>query len=131
MSFHKIENQIFIWVFILFILTVLICSVFLTNNSTFIISLTVSTILCTIKFLINSYYFNKILNRKRANIVFATMYNVLAMIIFMLCIYLLYLYLGAIDLKAVIGLLTGVAYIPLVLTVRGILQSLYLIRNKI
>jgi hypothetical protein len=91
MSFHKIENQIFIWVFILFILTVLICSVFLTNNSTFIISLTVSTILCTIKFLINSYYFNKILNRKRANIVFATMYNVLAMIIFMLCIYLLYL----------------------------------------
>lgn len=127
----RTERFIVIGVAILFALTVLIYSIFFAVNFGFIISLLMSTLLCTMKLLINSYYFNKILNRKTSNIVFSMLYNALFILIFILCVYILKLYLGNIDLMAAIGLLIGAGYIPLVITVGGILQSLYFFRNKL
>jgi hypothetical protein len=57
--------------------------------------------------------------------------NILSFVIVFLGIYIFFDKIQNIELKTVLGMFLGVAYIPLVITMTGALQSKYIIRNKI
>lgn len=126
----KVERLIIQWVIILYLISLPIYSIIGECIIDFVIGLTLSTVLCLAKFLLNSYYFNTIISRKKSNAFILIMTNLLFLVIFFISIYIIYKILGQISLIFICGITLGLSYIPSIIIIGNILQSLYIIRNK-
>lgn len=134
MSIFKMQFFVLKWAVVLFIITSLISLLFLDNGINFIIGMTVGVVMHGLIFLINNYRFDKILSTAKRSSNTSNMWlvliNVLWMIIIFLITYLILDCFKVINLQTIIGLFIGVGFIPIVITFGGLLQSLYIIRNK-
>lgn len=130
MLISKTGSFIIKWVIILYIFTLIIYTFIGSNIRGFSSVLTVSTILSILKYLLNNYNFSKVLSQKKPKLLLIIISNIGFMIALFISIYVLFRVFGQIDLFMSLGLILGVSYVPLVIIVSSILQSLYLIRNK-
>lgn len=131
MSNYKTEVFVVKWVSILYVLSIVAFLLFFKVHFLKIgLSLTIITVLCLIKFWLNSTNIYNQINRNKLNGFIIIAYNLLFFLALFLGVYLIYKTFGYIDLYISIGLMLGVSYIPLVIVVGGILQSKYFIRNK-
>lgn len=126
------NKQLFLikWAFILFLITTL-TSIFFFKNKYFLIGLCIGTLITTTKFVFNSYYFNKLLKSEIKNSVIFGMINIFItlFVIFVICFIMNSFKL--INIYFISGLIIGLSYIIIVIFITSILQSLYIIRNKI
>lgn len=128
------KTEIFIlkWVAVLFIFTVIVYIFFAENKYTFIAGLFIGTFLSVIKFRLNAYNFFWVLSMKKApNNILLVVLNLFWLFLFFMTIYLIYIIMGHVDINTMIGIFVGVSYIPVIIIISGILESLYIIKNKL
>lgn len=130
MSEKKSEKFVTTWVTVLFVIAVCVSYVFIQKRIDVILGLTIGTLVSLLKFLINSYNFSKILANRMPNVFSLILTNVFTLIVLFLLLYLFLNKLNLINIYTIVGILIGVGFIPLVILAGGILQSLYIIRNK-
>lgn len=130
MSEKKSEKFVTTWVTVLFVIAVCVSYVFIQKRIDVILGLTIGTLVSLLKFLINSYNFSKILANRMPNVFSLILTNVFTLIVLFLLLYLFLNKLNLINIYTIVGILIGAGFIPLVILAGGILQSLYIIRNK-
>lgn len=119
------------WLLMLFAVTLIIAMLFIEHKYSFIIGLTVGTFLSGFRFLLNVFNFNKIFTIKsKSNSIYMIIFNLFLTVVYFWIIYALFSRLEVIDIYLAIGIFIGISYIPMIIVLEGILQSLYVIRNR-
>lgn len=134
MSMKKTVWFILKWVVILFIITVLFSVFFITNKNSFITGLIIGTVMSLLRFIFNVRNFSQILSSAKTlnfNNTFLMIFNIFFLMLFFLIMFVILNRLSDINVLSIVGLLIGFSYIPIVIIVGNILESLYIIRNKL
>ena len=131
MSANKVERSITAWVAILYIFTFALYILFLNKSYTFVIGLTIGTLLSIFKLWLNACNFDNLLKKRKVpNAILIALFNAFLFAIFFSLIFMVLYYYKYIDIFTAAGVLVGVTYAPLVIVVQNVLESLYIIRNK-
>ena len=126
----KLEKFVITWVAILFVVITSLIYLFIYNRKDIIFGLIIGTFVSLLRFLMNSFNFAKILKARTPNIFNLILLNIFSLILLFLILFLLLNKIYLINIYTIVGVFIGVGLIPLVILIGGILQSLYIIRNK-
>ena len=126
----KLEKFVITWVVILFVVIVSLLYLFIYNSKDIILGLIIGTLVSLLKFLMNSFNFGKILKVRMPNIFNLVLLNIFSLMLLFLILFLLLNKIYLVNIYTIVGVFIGVGLIPLVILIGGILQSLYIIRNK-
>lgn len=129
-SENGLDRFVVTWTIVLFITVFIISFFFISHRYEVIIGLIIGTVLSLLKFLFNSHNLTKILSAKTPNVFSLVFLNTFFLGLIFLTVYILLSKLNIINIYTAVGIALGVGFIPLVIVVGGILQSLYIIRNK-